>query len=155
MREQFGVGRGTLREALRVLEAEGLITVRSGPQGGPVVTAPDPVRLARLLILFLLSWNTTLRAVYDVRTVLEPLAAGGAAESATPEQIEQMRASITALEAVLHDEVAVIEENQRFHRILAEASGNPVLVAFLLALLTIFDGHEMGTHYPLPLRHEI
>jgi DNA-binding FadR family transcriptional regulator len=155
MREQFGVGRGTLREALRILEAEGLITVRSGPQGGPVVTAPDPVRLARLLILLLISWNTTLRAVYDVRTVLEPLASGRAAESATTEQIEQMRASIAALESVLEDEVAVIEENQRFHRLLAEASGNPVLVAFLLALLTIFDGYEMGTHYPVPLRHDI
>jgi DNA-binding FadR family transcriptional regulator len=155
MREQFGVGRGTLREALRVLEAEGLITVRSGPQGGPVVAEPDAVRLARLLILLLISWGTTLRAVYDVRIVLEPLAAGRAAKSATPEQLDQMRASIAALEQVIEDEAAVIEENQRFHRLLAEASGNPVLVAFLLALLTIFDGYEMGTHYPLELRHDI
>src|SRR3954468_8843649 len=90
MREQFGVGRGTLREALRVLEAEGLITVRSGPHGGPVVARPDANRLARLLILLLISWGTTLRAVYDVRIVLEPLAAGRAAESATPEQVDAM-----------------------------------------------------------------
>src|SRR3954454_22738188 len=63
MREQFGVGRGTLREALRVLEAEGLITVRSGPHGGPVVSKPDALRLARLLILLLVSWGATLRSV--------------------------------------------------------------------------------------------
>src|SRR3954466_7639270 len=150
MREQFGVGRGTLREAMRVLEAEGLITVRSGPHGGPVVAQPDAVRLARLLILLLISWGTTLRSVYDVRILLEPLAAGGAAESATAEQIEELHASVAALEAVIEDQHAVIEENQRFPRLLAEASGNPVLVAFCLALLTIFDGYEMGTHYPVP-----
>jgi GntR family transcriptional repressor for pyruvate dehydrogenase complex len=94
MREQFGVGRGTLREAMRVLEAEGLITVRSGPHGGPVVAEPDAVRLARLLILLLISWGTTLRSVYDVRILLEPLAAGRAAQSATGEQIEELHASV-------------------------------------------------------------
>src|SRR3954465_6709508 len=120
MGEQFGVGRGTLREALRVLEAEGLITVRSGPHGGPVVSKPDALRLARLLILLLISWGTTLRSVYDVRILLEPLAAGRAAESATAEQIAQLHASVAALEAVIEDEDAVIEENQRFHRLLAE-----------------------------------
>src|SRR3954453_385302 len=82
MREQFGVGRGTLREALRVLEAEGLITVRSGPHGGLVVAKPDANRLARLLILLLLAESATLRHVFDVRIVLEPLAAAEAAQKA-------------------------------------------------------------------------
>src|SRR4051795_9952014 len=94
MREQFGVGRGTLREALRVLEAEGLITVRSGPHGGPVVARPDAMRLARLLILLLIAWGATLRSVYEVRIVLEPLAAARAADSATAEQIHDLRASV-------------------------------------------------------------
>jgi GntR family transcriptional regulator, transcriptional repressor for pyruvate dehydrogenase complex len=155
MREQFGVGRGTLREALRVLEAEGLITVRSGPHGGPVVARPDPNRLARLLILLLIAWGATLREVYDVRIVLEPLAAGLAAQSATSEQIEAIRESVEALTEAVGDEGAVIEENQRFHRLLAEASGNPVLIAFSLALLTIFDGYAMGTHYDLKTRREV
>src|SRR3954454_17028374 len=88
MREQFGVGRGTLREALRVLEAEGLITVRSGPHGGPVVAKPDADRLARLVILLLIGWGATLKDVYEVRIVLEPLAVAEAATAATPEQLE-------------------------------------------------------------------
>src|SRR3954452_14616755 len=87
MREQFGVGRGTLREALRVLEAEGLITVRSGPHGGPVIARPDAIRLARLLILLVIAWGVTLRCGHEVRIVLEPLAAAQAAEKATPEQV--------------------------------------------------------------------
>src|SRR4051812_33226314 len=155
MREQFGVGRGTLREALRVLEAEGLITVRSGPHGGPVVARPDANRLARLLILLLLSWGATLRDVYAVRLALEPLVAARAADHAGSEQIAQLQASVTGLTEVVGSEAGVIFENQRFHRLLAEASGNPVLVAFSLALLTIFDGYAMGTHYELEVRHEI
>jgi DNA-binding FadR family transcriptional regulator len=155
MREQFGVGRGTLREALRVLEAEGLITVRSGPNGGPVIAKPDAIRLTRLLILLLLAWGATLRSVYEVRIVLEPLTAARAAACATPEQVAELRASVAALTEVVDDEAAVVQENQRFHRQLAEASGNPVLVAFSLALLAIFDGYEMGTHYPLETRRDI
>jgi DNA-binding FadR family transcriptional regulator len=155
MREQFGVGRGTLREALRVLEAEGLITVRSGPHGGPVVARPDADRLARLLILLLISWGATLRNVYDVRMALEPLVAARAAEHATPEQIQGLRASVAALVDVVGSEAGVVVENQRFHRLLAEASCNPVMVAFSLALLTIFDGYAMGTHYEVDVRREI
>jgi len=138
-----------------VLEAEGLITVRSGPHGGPVIARPDAIRLTRLLILLLIAWGAMLRSVYEVRMVLESLAAARAAESATAEQIDDLRASVSTLNEVLEDEAAVIEENQRFHRLLADASGNPVLVAFSLALLTIFDGYEMGTHYEIETRQDI
>ena len=44
---EFGVGRATLREALRLLEAEGLVLVRAGPNGGAIVQQPTPDRLAR------------------------------------------------------------------------------------------------------------
>ena len=155
MREQFGVGRGTLREALRVLEAEGLIIVRAGPHGGPLVAKPDADRLARLLILLLIAWGATLRDVYEVRVVLEPLAVAQAATAATPEQLEAIRASEQAVRDAMDDEPRLIEENQRFHRLLAEASGNPVLVAFLLQMLTVFDGYAMGTHYDLKTRRQI
>jgi len=155
MREQFGVGRGTLREALRVLEAEGLIIVRAGPHGGPVVAKPDAERLARLLIFLLIGWSATLRDVYEVRVMLEPLAVAEAATKATPEQLEAIRASEVAVRAAMDDEPTFIFENQRFHRLLAEASGNPVLVAYLIQMLTIFDGYAMGTHFDLKIRRQI
>jgi GntR family transcriptional regulator, transcriptional repressor for pyruvate dehydrogenase complex len=155
MREQFGVGRGTLREALRVLEAEGLIVVRAGPHGGPVVARPDADRLARMVILLLIGWGATLRDVYDVRVVLEPMAIAQAATAATEEQLEAIRASEEAVRAAIDDEPTFIAENQRFHRLLAEASGNPVILAFLLQLGTVFDGYAMGTHYDLKTRRQI
>lgn len=147
MQEQFEVGRGTLREALRVLEAEGLITVRPGARGGPIVAEPDPTRLTRLLTLLLISWGATLRNVYAARIAIEPLMAREAAEAANEEQVAAMRASVARLEGALDSEASVITENQNFHGLIGKASGNPVLVAFSMALVSIFDGYAMGTHF--------
>src|SRR5216684_2902548 len=82
MLDQFGVGRATLREALRLLEAEGLIAVRAGPNGGAVVQQPAPDRLARLLSILLTVSGTTLEDVLQARTVLEPELARRAALNA-------------------------------------------------------------------------
>src|SRR5713101_6510309 len=80
MLDQFGVGRATLREALRLLEAEGLIAVRAGPNGGAVVQRPSEDRLARLLSILLAVAGTTLQDVIEARQVLEPALASLAAE---------------------------------------------------------------------------
>ena len=52
MLEQYGVSRESLREGLRLLEAQGLITLRRGPGGGPVVGAVDPANLGRASTLY-------------------------------------------------------------------------------------------------------
>ncbi|MGE0065959.1 MAG: FadR/GntR family transcriptional regulator, partial [Solirubrobacterales bacterium] len=144
-----------LREALRVLEAEGLITVRPGAKGGPIVAEPDPDRLTRLLTLLLIAWGATLRDVYDARIAFEPLTARKAAEAAGAEEIAEMRRSVDALDEALDDEATVIKENQRFHGLIGKASGNPVLVAFSMSLVSIFDGYAMGTHFDARARLEV
>jgi GntR family transcriptional regulator, transcriptional repressor for pyruvate dehydrogenase complex len=145
MRQQLGVGRGTVREALRLLEAQGLITVRSGPQGGPVVEELDIEYMTRLLLLLLIFWEATLRDVYEVREVLDPLVAGLAAQHASDEQIEELRESVKSLRATNHNEEGIVAENQLFHQLLGEASGNPVLEALIGAITRIFDGYTMST----------
>ncbi|MEK1905641.1 MAG: GntR family transcriptional regulator, partial [Pseudomonas sp.] len=72
--EQFGVSRPSLREALRILEAEGLITVVRGVLGGVVVRAPDVRVTARTAAVLLQSRNVTLGDVHDARSVIEPAA---------------------------------------------------------------------------------
>ena len=52
MLEQYGVSRESLREGLRLLEAQGLITIRRGPGGGPVVGTVDPANLGRVSTLY-------------------------------------------------------------------------------------------------------
>jgi DNA-binding FadR family transcriptional regulator len=59
----YGVGRSTLREALRVLELQGVIAMRPGRGGGPVVAAPNSRHLASTMALLMQFSNTTFRSV--------------------------------------------------------------------------------------------
>src|SRR5215470_16076961 len=72
--ERFGVSRPSLREALRILEAEGLISVVRGMLGGVVVHEPDRRMTARTAALVLEARNVPLADVYEARTLLEPTA---------------------------------------------------------------------------------
>ena len=72
--ERFGVSRPSLREALRILEAEGLITVVRGVLGGVVVHRPDQRQTARTAALVLQARNVSLADVFDARTIIEPAA---------------------------------------------------------------------------------
>ena len=79
--ERFGVSRPSLREALRILEAEGLISVVRGVQGGVRVHRPDQRLTARTAALVLQARNVSLADVFEARTIIEPaavrLVAGG------------------------------------------------------------------------------
>src|SRR5690349_22701945 len=72
--ERFGVSRPSLREALRILEAEGLISVVRGVYGGVVVHEPDQRMTARTASLVLRARNVSLADVFEARAELEPLA---------------------------------------------------------------------------------
>ena len=69
---QFGVSRPTLREAFRVLEAEGLISVRRGAHGGARVHTPDVDVAARYAGLVLEHRGATLADVYEAAGLIEP-----------------------------------------------------------------------------------
>ena len=69
--EQFGVSRPTLREAFRILEAEGAISVRRGVRGGARVQVPSVGIAARYVGLLLQYRGTLLSDVYDIRTILK------------------------------------------------------------------------------------
>src|SRR3954449_12843182 len=69
---KFGVSRPTLREAFRVLESEGLISVRRGAHGGARVHTPNGDVAARYAGLVLEFRGATLEDVYDARAVMEP-----------------------------------------------------------------------------------
>ena len=73
--ERFGVSRPSLREALRILEAEGLITVERGVRGGVVAHEPDQRMTARTAAMVLRSRNVPLADVFEARVMLEPAAA--------------------------------------------------------------------------------
>jgi DNA-binding FadR family transcriptional regulator len=126
--EQFGVSRPSLREALRILETEGLISVVRGVQGGVVVHRPDQRHTARTAALVLQARDVALADVSAARTIIEPAAVRlvatgrGRRRAAT-----RLRALIDEQRAVIDDPDAFGQANARFHAELVAAAGNQTL----------------------------
>ena len=129
--ERFGVSRPSLREALRILEAEGFVTVVRGVRGGVVVHAPDEKMTARSAALLLQARNVSLADVFEARNLLEPIAARSIATSATA---RDRRRAVKDLRALIHEEELAIEDpeafgaaNAAFHQRLVALGGNQTL----------------------------
>ena len=81
MVEQYGVSRESLREALRLLEAQGIVSIRRGPGGGPVVGRASSMNLARTMTLYFQLAGATYEELLEAWRMLEPLAAELAARN--------------------------------------------------------------------------
>lgn len=147
MLEMMGVGRMTLREALRLLETQGVIDIRSGAQGGPVVRRPQAEDLAGNLTLVLQFHHASLADVMLARQALEPLIARLAAEQATDEQLGQLGETIDLMRRHAGSQDVFLRENERFHQLVAEASGSVSLRVFSATLKSIAAGEDFGIEY--------
>jgi GntR family transcriptional repressor for pyruvate dehydrogenase complex len=127
--DEYGVSRPTVREALNVLEAEGLVRLRRGPGGGATVQPPDSAAITRSLESLLRFEGTTMEQLMEVRFVVDPLAARLAAERATADDLNRLAASITRQrrDDVLTSHEDWFTENLYFHWSIAAAAHNPVV----------------------------
>src|SRR2546421_5064821 len=130
---QFNVSRPTLREAFRILESESLIVVRRGSHGGARVQLPNPDVAAGFMALILQYRGTTLRDLYDARTVVEPACVALVAKNRTKDAISRLRAALDE-ERVAGDPASSFHAHVAFHSVLIELTGNQTL-HMLMSLL--------------------
>jgi DNA-binding FadR family transcriptional regulator len=147
MLPRYEVARGTLRESLRILETYGLITIKTGPGGGPVVADVGSRPLASVIALVLQMSRTSFRSIVDARLQLEPLLAREAAERRDEEDLAALRASIDEMVRNVDDSGEFLADNHIFHSAVAQAGKNPVLYNIIASLNWIQDGTALGIDY--------
>ena len=142
--EEFDISRPTLREALRILEIEQLLSVRRGSHRGSVVRMPDTSVTARSLTMLLYLRGATTSDIYDARMIFEPPAVRLAAERATPAQIARLQQVLDkGLEAMRADELLYPTLGWQFHTELVAISGNHTLAVMAEAFEHISAHHAM------------
>ncbi len=126
---QFGIARTTLREALRVLESQGLITIRRGRGGGPIVTHPDLVPISMALAASLQLEGTTLADLDEARRMIEPQIAGQLARRHRKKDLDALQAAVdrVAEAAEQDDALGFGLAAADVHAVLVECSGNRTL----------------------------
>ena len=154
MLDRFGVGRGSLREALRILEVNGLVMLKPGPRGGPVVAPHDPGSFGQMMTLHLQSLGTTYRQLLDARIEYEAVLARMAAEREGDEAGEIMRAAMTPVSAP-SDDHQYSAATGGFHAAVGRASGNPVLALAADAIYAIWSVRVTRVLYPPEHRDEV
>lgn len=145
--EVFSVGRTTLREALRLLETRGVITVRPGPGGGPVVRRPRVDDLREGLTLIMQFDGGSLNDVLEAREALEPVMARLACERISADELASLRASVQRMRDSSDDHDVFLAENRLFHAVIADATGSSVLRVFNGTLQSMADGAVVGVEY--------
>jgi len=129
--KHFGVSRASVREALRLLEAEGLVEVRRGVRGGVFTAEISTERFTRVMATLLARREIPVADLLDLRLVLEPEAAAMAASRAPAPARERL---LALAEEPGHDHPV---DHAEFHDRLADLSGNGLMALFLGSLRDI------------------
>jgi DNA-binding FadR family transcriptional regulator len=129
------LGRGSIREALRILEAQGLVQTLAGRHGGSIVSRPSDHLLAQQIDSYAKARALSLRALVDARAAIEPMVAQLAAMHRTENDLAALRRVADRLDAAAASDVRrFLKENVKWHQALAAASHNDLLRAFATSI---------------------
>jgi GntR family transcriptional repressor for pyruvate dehydrogenase complex len=133
--DRFQVGRGSLREAMRALELQGMVVSRPG--SGTFVSAESLEHLASIIVSTLTEANRNLANIFEVRHLLEPHIASLAAERATDQDCDRMDVAIDDQERQITDGETGVEGDTAFHFALAQGTHNSALVKVISTISDI------------------
>lgn len=139
--ERFQISRPTIREAIRILESEGLVSVSRGARGGAKVSAPSFDLVSRAAGIALQSKGATVGDLYAARTIIEPPAARMVAMNGGAHAVRVLRAQLEKEVSLAHDREACVLAIADFHRIMMELCGNVTLMMIGHALQGLVEQH--------------
>jgi len=154
MCQTFGVARNTIREALRILETQGVISVRPGRYGGPTVLPPNVDSIVSGLRIFLGQEGAVFEELLEARIAVERALAYRAASNIDSEQLEILEDLASKMEEEDCPLPRFVELNLAMHGQIAEASNNRVLQALQLAIRTM-QGTSVSAHYSSEDRSDV
>ena len=142
--QEFGISRPSLREALRQLESEGLLSVRRGSVGGAAIEVPSAETSASAFGVVLQSRRGTIGDLALAITKVEPLTAALCAERAdrSTEVLPGLTANLADCEEVLEDGPEFTLRARRFHELMVQSCGNETLKLMVGSLETLWSEQE-------------
>jgi GntR family transcriptional repressor for pyruvate dehydrogenase complex len=149
LQEMLGVSRGTLREALRILEQKGLIEVRLGTGGGAVVKGAGTAQITESLASLIRSKKVSLEDLARFRADVEGIVTGTAAELAGKKEIKDLEALLSQAQDCCRQGLSAWKEfiriDEKMHMTLAEIARNPL---YRFILRTVHDNiHQYYDQY--------
>ncbi len=151
--ERHGVSRIVARDALRTLEALGIVEIKMGKGGGARIARGNPRLFAEALAVQLDLTGVSAAEIMDAQRAIECLAAELAAENATDADIARLKDLIAQAEANIDDTPSFTRLGRDFHLAVAEASHNRVLVVQLISLDHVSWPKRNPTLTPQVARH--
>ncbi|MFI6986457.1 FadR/GntR family transcriptional regulator [Embleya sp. NPDC050154] len=141
---EFGVGRTTLRQAFRILETEGLITVKRGNTGGAVVHVPQPADAAHMFGMVMHARQVRLDDLAQALRRLEPVCAAlcAARPDRATEVVPWLREVHARMERAVEDGPAYIRAGRDFHEALVLLCGNETMKILLGAVEVLWAQQE-------------
>jgi DNA-binding FadR family transcriptional regulator len=152
MLKSFGIGRSSLREALRILEVHGVLTIKAGPRGGPMVEEVDSRDVARMASLFFYLGGATYRDLLEARRIMDPVMARLAAARRDEDGLRRLHDALT----LTHDrdvpDSVWLRNSSLFHLVVAGISRNVVLDLLGQGLMEIWMRRLATVVYPVSQR---
>ena len=140
----FGVSPPALREAIHILESDGLVSVRRGNVGGAVVHLPSAERTAHMISMVLQARSATPADVSGALLYLEPICAGmcAAREDRMTEVVPRLEAEIMRQTEQFDDVSQYVPNARRFHEAIVSRCGNEPMILLIGSLELIWSAHE-------------
>ena len=140
---QFGVSRTIIREALKLLQARGLVEIRVG--GGAYISKPEADDVSELLLRIVQIDRIEDKDVYEMRIILEVAAIREAVNRISESEIDALEVQISEMEKVMSDLQQRIEKDLGFHYLIAKYSGNKMLALMIKTMTGVLSKFIVST----------